>query len=173
MMVFITETFASNAFPPQWARVTPCFPRRSYKNCSQVWPKFLWSLCLALGPSAHESLCVLFKNGVFISPSPLELLHKISNDPQCQILQGLLLPMPDLQAWEPDMGLKTLTPIGNSLWYSDFPLCGLPTWWVWGCLYHVIAPPTVLIWLSLCLLEQDILFIFSNLFYWMLLRCWL
>ena len=93
---------------------SPSFPRRSSKNCSQVWPQFLWSLCFALGPSAHENLCATFKNGVSVYPSPME-------------------------TW---CGLRTLTPIGESPWYSCFPVCGLPIWQVWGCLYHIIALPT-------------------------------
>ena len=55
---------------PQQATFTPCFPRRSSKNCSQVQPNFLWRFWFALGPSAHESLCVLFKNGVSVSAVP-------------------------------------------------------------------------------------------------------
>ena len=64
----IPKSFASNALPPQQVIVTSCFPRRSSKNCSQVQPRFLWSLCFALGPSARESLCVPFKNGVSLPP---------------------------------------------------------------------------------------------------------
>ena len=30
----------------------------------------------------------------------------------------------------------------NSLWHSYFPVSGLPTWEVWGCLYPVITSPT-------------------------------
>ena len=31
------------------------------------------------------------------------------------MLQGLLLPTPDLQAWEPDVGLRTLALVGEPL----------------------------------------------------------
>ena len=41
-----------------------------------------------------------------------------------------------------DVGLRILTPVSEFLWYSYFPVCGLPTWEVWGCLYWVIAPST-------------------------------
>ena len=111
----ILESFAFNVLPLQRTTVTPCFPRRSSRNCSQVQPRFLWSLCFALGPSAHESLCVPFKNGVFISPSPMELLHTSPTDLQRQMLQGLFIPMPDPQVWGPDMGPRTLTPLDESL----------------------------------------------------------
>ena len=127
----IPKSFAYNVLPPQQATFSPCFPRRSSKNCSQVWPRFLWRLCFALGPSAHESLCALFKNEISVSPSPMELLHTSPTGLQCQMFCVLFLPVPDPQAWGPDVGLRTLTPIGESLWYSYFPVCGFPTQWVW------------------------------------------
>ena len=111
----IPKSFASNALLPQQATVTPCFPRRSSKNCSQVQPRFLWRLCFALGPSTHESLCVPFKNGVSVSPSPVELLHTSPTGLQCHILLGLLLTVPDPHTWEFDVGLRALTPVGESL----------------------------------------------------------
>ena len=111
----IPKSFASNALPPQQTTFTPCFPRRSTKNCSWVQPRFLWSLCFALGPSACESLCVPFKNGVSISPSPVELLHTSPAGLQCQMPQGLFLPVPDPHTWEFDVGLRALTPVGESL----------------------------------------------------------
>ena len=63
MLMIIPEICVSNVLPPQWATVTPCFPRRSSKNHRQVWPRFLWSFCFALGPSAYESLCAPLKSG--------------------------------------------------------------------------------------------------------------
>ena len=47
------------------------------------------------------------------------------------MLWGLLLPMPDSQAGELDVELRSLTPWGETLQYTYFPVCGLPTWWVW------------------------------------------
>ena len=53
------------------SHISPCFAKMSSKNCSQIWPRFLWRLCFALGLSACESLCVPFKNVVSILiPSP-------------------------------------------------------------------------------------------------------
>ena len=149
----IPETFASSVLPPQRATATPCFPRRSSKNLKQVCPRFLWSLCFAPGPCAHESLYALFKSRLSVSPSPMELLHTSPAGPQGQVLCGLLLPMPDPQAWEPNMGLRTLPPLGESLRYSYFTVGGLPAWRVWGCLYGLIVPLIVLMWPPLCLLE--------------------
>jgi len=53
----------------------------------------------------------------------MKLLRISPSGPQCQMLQGLLLPMPNPQVWEPDMGLRTLTPVHKSLQYSYFPVC--------------------------------------------------
>ena len=97
------------------SHIHPCFPRMSSKNCSQVRPRFLWRPRSALGPSAHESPCAPFKNGVSISPSPMELLCTSPTGLQCQMLQGLFLPVPDPHTWEFDVGLRTLTPVGESL----------------------------------------------------------
>ena len=104
--------------------------------------RFLWSLCFALGPSVHESLCVPFKNGVSVTHSPLEHLCTSSTRLQCQMLQVLFLPMPDPQEWGLHEGPRTLTPIGEFIWYSYFPVCGLSAREVWGCLCHVFTPPT-------------------------------
>ena len=70
----------------------------------------------ALGPSAHENLCVPFKNGVSIYLSPVELLCTSPTGFQCQMIQGLFLPVPDPHTWEGfDVGPRTLTPVVESL----------------------------------------------------------
>ena len=142
----IPKSFASNVLPTQWAPFTPCFPKRSSENCSQVWPRFLWSLCFVLGPSAHESLCVPFKNGVSVSPSPVELLCTSPTGLQCQMLRGLFLPVPDPQAWGLDVGLRTLTPVGESLWNSYFPVLGAYQLGGMGLLISCNRPSYLLIW---------------------------
>ena len=112
----IPKSFASNVLPPQWVTVTLCFPRRFSKKCSQVWPRFLGSLCFALGTSACEILYAPFKNWVSIFPSLMELLYSSPTDLQCQMLWGLFMPIPDPQEWGLDVGLRTLTPTGEYLW---------------------------------------------------------
>ena len=49
---------------------------------------------------------------------------------QSQMLCGHFLPMLDPWTREPDAGLTTVTPVGESLKYNHFPVCGLPTWCV-------------------------------------------
>ena len=83
-------------------------------------------------------------------------------DPQPQMLGGLLPPVPDPQAWAPDKGLRTLTPVGEPLRYSAFLVCGLPTRLTWGCLYHRMA---------LLLSQCGLLFVFwSRTSFWMVSR---
>ena len=52
-----------------------------------------------------------------------------------------LLPMPTSQAGEPAMGLGTLTPVGEPLWYNYFSSLWLahPVVGIW--LYHESVPP--------------------------------
>ena len=73
-----------------------------------------------------------------------------------------LLPMLDPLVWEPEVVLGTLTPVGDPLQYSSFSVYGLPTQWVWDCLYHVSTFSCHLDVASLFVL--DILFVVSSLF---------
>ena len=77
------------------------------------------SLLFSLGPSVHETLCTFSKSGVSVSPGSVEFLQ---SGPA-----GLLSQM----LWGPDMGLTTLTPVGEPLRYNYFPVCGPPTPQVW------------------------------------------
>lgn len=69
----------------------------------------------SLDPSAHRTLCALFKSGVYLSPSPVELLQSSPTVLHSQMLWRLLLLMPDPQAGEPNVGLRTLMPVGQPL----------------------------------------------------------
>ena len=86
---------------------------------------------LCPGPSAHEISCAPSKSGVSVSPNPVELLHSNPAALQSHMFWGLLLTMPDPQAGEPDLGLRTPTPMREPLWYNYFPACGSPSWQVW------------------------------------------
>ena len=93
-----------------------------------------------LGAGLHETVCFSSESGALLSLGPVGFLG------------GLLFPLPDLQAGEPDVGLRTFTPVGEILWCNYFPVYEFPTWQVW----HLIlllwrAPFTLLSWLILCL----------------------
>ena len=62
--------------------------------------------------------------------------------PSVPDILGLFLSVQDPRAWGFDVGLRILTPAGEFLWYSYFSVCGASHQKVWGCLYHIIAPPT-------------------------------
>ena len=99
MLMNILESFASNAIPSYRATVTACFPRSSSKSRSQVLPRFLWSLCFALGPSAHESLCAPFKNGV---SGVSVVVQGLTNPTRNHAVAGSI---PDLAQWVGDLAL--------------------------------------------------------------------
>ena len=91
----------------------------------------LGSLLLPLGPDAHTTLCVPSKSGVFVSPSPVEVLQSNPTSLQSLILWGFLLPLLDPQVGKPDVGLRTFTPVGGLLWYKCSPVCESPTHQLW------------------------------------------
>ena len=62
---------------------------------------------------------------------PSVLLDSLQSNPPClqsQMVRGFLLLMSDSQSREPDMGIRTLTPMGEPLQYNYFPICGSHTW---------------------------------------------
>ena len=69
----------------------------------------------ALGPRAYEILCAPFKSGISISHIPLGLLKVSPAGLQSQKFWGLVFPVQDSQAGEPNVGLGPLTPWGESL----------------------------------------------------------
>ena len=82
-------------------------------------------------PDTHTTLCVPSKSGVFVSPSPVEVLKSIPTRLQSLILQEFLLPLPEPQVGKPDMGLRTFTPVGGLLWYKCSPVCESSTHRLW------------------------------------------
>ena len=64
----------------------------------------------ALAPGVCEILCASFKSGTSISHSPLALPKVIHARLQSQIFWGIIFPVQDPWAREPDVGLRPLTP---------------------------------------------------------------
>ena len=109
-----------------------------------------------MDPVYMEAYVHLSRKGVSIFPSPMKLLCTSPTGLQCQMLRGL---SPNVKS--PGVGTWYATQISYtqvSLCDSYFPVCGLPMQWVWVCLYHIIAPPTIFLWPPLCLLELGYLF---------------
>ena len=119
MLMNIPEIFVSKVIPPQQGTVpfppTPIFPGDPLRTAVRSNPDCYGASALSWDPVHNESLCVPLKYAVSISPSPGDLLSTSPTGFQCQMLWGLFLPMLDPQAWGPDVGLRTLTPIGEFL----------------------------------------------------------
>ena len=91
---------------------TLCLLRRPSKNRRRSDPGSYEVTAFALGPDAHKTIYAPSRSGIY-SPSPMELLCSSTTDLQTQMCWWLLLLMLDLQAAEPDMVLRTLTPMEN------------------------------------------------------------
>lgn len=71
---------------------------------------------------AQDSVCPLRVELLF-SPG----LQSNLADLQSQMFWGLLLPLTDLQAGEPDVKLRAFIPVAEPPQYNCFPICGFPT----------------------------------------------
>ena len=112
-------------------------------SCGVTAP-FLWVL-------VHARFCLCHPRLESVSPSPVEVLKSNPAGLPGQIPWGFPVPLSDPQAGEPDVGFRTFTTVGELLFYYCSPVYGSPYWQVWVWFYHDCAPPTVLLWLLLCL----------------------
>ena len=137
----LARTDTACVFVPQWATAPsttggpPILTGWSGPVSYEVTAFFSGSWCT-------QDLVCASRSGVSLSPSPVEFLQSNPTGLQSQILWVLLLPLPDPQAGEPDMGLRTFTPVRELLWYNYFPVCGLPTQHVWDfiMIFIMIVP---------------------------------
>ena len=118
--------------PPGWAIDNPTTslghsPRPECKSGSSLYQITSFAFC----PNVHETLCVPFKSKVSIFPSPGGFLQLSSADPQSQMPWGLVFPVSDRWAGDPDMGLRTVTPVRELLQCNCSSVYGSPTWVVW------------------------------------------
>ena len=88
---------------------------------------------------AHETLYAPFNSGVSVFPNPMEFLISSPTGFQSQMVWGLLNLMPGCHQ-EPDIGLRNFTPGRKFLQYNYSPVCGLPTWVVWGLIILQLLP---------------------------------
>ena len=145
------DMFVTNFYVPRESQSQPPFnPGDHPRPAGRSGPGSYEVTVFALGPVVHKTLCVSSKSGVSVSPIPVELLWSRPTGLQRQMPLGLFIQTP--QTWEPGVGLRTLSPMGELLWYNYSPVCELPTpggYGVW--LYHECAPPTILLWFLFCL----------------------
>lgn len=89
-------------------------------------PRILSNYCFCLGPSTCEILCVPFRSEVSIFSSPVGLSKLSSTSLQSQIFWGLIFPVQDTQAGEPNMRFRGLNPVGKGLNIIIFLFLGCP-----------------------------------------------
>ena len=145
---------ATRVLVPQWATADPCLPRR---HAAHSGPGSYGITALPWVPGHVKPVCTLQEWSPHF-PSPAELLHSSPAGLQSQMLWELLL-MPDIQAGEPHMGLKTLTPVEEPLRYNYFRVCGSPTWRVWGLIILRKCPSYHLVVASSLSLDVEYLFL--------------
>ena len=127
MPVSVPWGFCHQCSPQPWAKANPCLSRRHsnlptvrfgpgfYGVTALPWVPGKLKTCVH-PPSAHKES--LFPLVLWGSCTQTFLAFK------AKCCGGLLLPVLDLQAGEPNMELRTLTPVGETLQYSYFPICG-------------------------------------------------
>ena len=119
------------------------------------------------GSWSHTTLCVPSKSGVSVSPGPIDVLQSNPASLQSLILWELLLLWLDPQVGNPDMGLRTLIPVGGLLWYKCSPVCESPNQQLWDLILLWLCPSFHLIVVSP--LSVDV----GCLFWWVpVCSCW-
>ena len=125
-------------FPGEAPKSTVRSDPGSYGDFALPWDPVHVKVC-----SHHSRMGSLFPSVLCTSPTVL----------QCQMLWGLFLPMLDPKACGYDVGLRTLTPIVESLWYSYFSFCAASHPWGMVLLISCNFPSYLLMWPPVCLLE--------------------
>ena len=97
-------------FPHCESQLLPPSPGGSASLTSGSDPGSFHITASALGARACEILCAPFKSGVSVSHSPLAFPKLIPTGLQSQMFCGLIFQVQDPWTWEPDAGLRSLTP---------------------------------------------------------------
>ena len=152
-LTVIPKTFASNVFfPNNEPQSFPVFPGDPPITTGRRDPDFYVVSALPWDP-VHMKPCVWLSRVESLFPPVLRsfsaqfLLHL-----NAKYFRGSSSQCQTPQVWEADMRLKTLTSMHEPLQYSYFPVLSLPHGGYEVCLYCIVAPPTVSIWPSPCLL---------------------
>ena len=126
ILMNISKTFASNVLPPQQGTFTPVFPEGPPRTAVRFDPDSYGDFALPWDPVHVKVFVHLLRMGSPFPPVPWSTWDKCTSPTglHCQMLWGLFLPVPDSHRWDFDVGLRTLTPVGESLRNSYFPVCG-------------------------------------------------
>ena len=111
----IPESFASNILPSQQTTFIPFFPGGPPRIAVRFDSVSYGAFALPWDP-VHMKVCVcLSRMGSLFPPVLWSSCALSPTGLQCQMLWGVFLPVPDPQAWGPDVELRILTPVGEFL----------------------------------------------------------
>ena len=158
------------SFPHSEPQSPPVLPGDPPRTAGRSDPDSYGISALPWDPGRTKSLCVPFKSEVCIFLSPVELLCTNPAGPQRQMLQVLFFPMPVPQAWEHDVGLRTLTPMGEPLWCELLSSLCAAHLMVWGCLYFLSPLLPFQCGLLFVFWSRISFLVLSSLFCWSLFR---
>ena len=158
---YFPELLLPVSLSPQWATAAPpppSFGRRPSNTSRYVLFSLLWGHFSFPWVLMHTLLCVCPPRVESLFPPVLSNPAIKSARLQSLILWEFLLLLLDPQVGNPDMGFRTFTPVGGLLWYNCSPVCESHTQWLWDWFYCDCAPPTISLWLLLCLWVWGIFF---------------
>ena len=125
---------------PQWATAILHLLRRPLKAIRYVWSKLLWSHCFCPGSQCAWDLVFFLQEWIlcFLQScgAPALQLHW----PSKPNALGVSPSNPEPQAGVPAMGLRTLNPVWELLWYNCSPVCASPTQGVWDLIISQLCP---------------------------------
>ena len=156
---YFPELLLPVSLSPWWATAAPCLCRRPSNTSRQAWLSLLWGHCsFPMGPDVHTTLCVPFKSGVSVSPSPVKVLQSSPSSLPSLILWEFFLLLPDPRlgslTWGSEPSLQWVDFCGISvLQFVSHPPNSYGIWFYCDC-----ASPTVSLWLLLCLCIWRIFF---------------
>ena len=118
--------------------------RLSYSHRSGLNSFGVTAACLCV--LVHTGFCCFsFKNGICFPQSCGSSVIKSHWSSKSDSLE-VPIPFAGSAGWEDSYGLRTITTVGEILWYYCSPVWGLPIWWVldlillWLCLsYHFVV----------------------------------
>ena len=130
--------------PQDESQLHSASPEGSPRSASVSDPASFQTTASALGLRACEILCVPFKSGVSVPYSHLALPNVKPTGFQSQVFWGLVFPIRDLQAGEPDMRIGPLAPGGEplQLWLSPCLFVADPGVWVLTVLHLCSSYPS-------------------------------
>ena len=121
-----------------------------HQQAGLVWaPKRPWLIFLGLG--VHRTWHTASESRVSVVPSPVGSLGSNTTGFQHHVLWGLLLLLPDPQAGESDMGLRTFSMVGKFCGITVFQFVGHSRHRYSIRCYPDCAHTSILLWLLLCL----------------------